>query len=285
MDEARSTRLVNRLRAFASDFVQQHESRVRSLTKRARELDWSIFAFGGVPRGLVEYGARYIPRDLDLVFDDASFEEFTREFSEKVTRRTRFGGLHLFLSGLNVDAWPLSATWAFREKLVKQVNFESLPKTTFLNLDGIVIQFATSQGRARAVYASGLEKAKESKTLDIELLPNPFPPLCVIRAIRLADARLLPLAPRLAEYCFQELSNRDLSEFVDTQISHYKSLFYTVDSLKRIRLQLEKHINQTPLFSFFVSSQGHFWENDLYVHTARDQRATQKKDNCGTSFG
>ena len=278
MDEERSALLVSRLRAVASDFVQQHESRVRLLTCRARERRWSIFAFGGVPRGLVEHGARYIPRDLDLVFDDESFEEFSREFSQQITRRTRFGGLHLSLSGLDVDAWPLSATWAFREKLVTRISFERLPETTFLNLDGIVIQFATSQGRARAVYASGLEKVRKSRALDIELLPNPYPALCVIRSIRLADARLLPLAPRLAHYCLQELSTRKLSEFVEIQTSHYNSLFYSENALRRIRLELERHFNQTPLFNFSIVSQGNFWENDLYVRASRPRRVSQNRD-------
>lgn len=277
MDEERSVLLISRLRAVASDFVQQHESRVRLLTARARERRWSIFAFGGVPRGFVEHGARYMPRDLDLVFDDESFEEFSQEFSQQITRRTRFGGLHLSLSGLDVDAWPLSATWAFREKLVNRISFECLPETTFLNLDGIVIQFATRQGKARAVYAGGLEKVRKSKALDIELLPNPYPALCVVRSIRLANARLLPLSPRLARYCLQELSTRNLSEFIEIQASHYNSVFYPENALKRIRFELERHLDQTPLFNFSIVSQGHFWENDLYVGAPCSQRMSQIK--------
>lgn len=253
--------LAGRLRAAASDFVQRHETRARPLAEKAREHDWSVFVFGGVPRGLVESGGRYIPRDLDLVFNDADFDAFASEFAASVVRKTRFGGLHLFLNGLQVDAWPLSATWAFREKLVEQVSFSNLPQTTFLNCDGIVLQFATRRGQARAVYAAGLEKAEMRGALDIELRPNPYPTLCVVRALRMAGKRLLPLAPRLAEYCWQELAVRDPADFVNIQISHYGSVSFNEQSLCQIRARLEKHLDQMPLFDFHVSRQQKFWED------------------------
>ncbi len=257
--------LAARLRAAASDFVQQHETRARPLAEKARERGWSVFVFGGVPRGLVESGGRYIPRDLDLVFDDAAFEGFASEFASSITRRTRFGGLHLCLNGLQVDAWPLSATWAFREKLVEQASFANLPQTTFLNCDGIVLQFATRRGQARAVYAQGLEKTKERGALDIELLPNPFPSLCVVRSLRMASNRLLPLAPRLAEYCWRELATRDLTDFVSVQCSHYGSVSFTEASLRRIRARLERHLDKMPLFNFHVARQQQLWEDERAV--------------------
>lgn len=254
--------LASRLRAAASDFVQQHETRARPLAEKARERDWSVFVFGGVPRGLAESGGRYIPRDLDLVFDDAAFECFASEFASSITRRTRFGGLHLCLNGLQVDAWPLSATWAFREKLVAQASFSNLPKTTFLNCDGIVLQFATRRGQARAVYAQGLEKAEKRGALDIELRANPFPALCVVRSLRMASNRLLPLAPQLAEYCWRELAAHDLADFVDVQSSHYGSVSFTESSLRRIRARLERHLDRMPLFDFHVTRQQQLWEDE-----------------------
>ena len=266
MAEISRPTLAARLRAAASDFVQQHETRARPLAEKARERGWSVFVFGGVPRGLVESGGRYIPRDLDLVFDDAAFEDFASEFASSITRRTRFGGLHLCLNGLQVDAWPLSATWAFREKLVEQASFANLPQTTFLNYDGIVLQFATRRGQARAVYAQGLEKAEKCGAMDIELRDNPFPTLCVVRSLRMARNRMVPLTPRLAEYCWRELAARDLADFVNVQCSHYGSVSFTEPSLLRIRARLERHLDRMPLFNFHVARQQQLWDVEHVEH-------------------
>lgn len=255
--------LAPRLRAAASEFVQQHEFRARPLAEKARDKGWSVFAFGGVPRGLFEAGARYIPRDLDLVFDDASFDEFAVIYSSNITRRTRFGGLHMLLNGLDVDAWPLSATWAFREGLVKSPSFAKLPQTAFLNCDGVVVQFATRRGQAREVYAQGLEKLQRRGALDIELLPNPFPALCVVRTLRMARARQLPLSSRLAEYCWDQLTKHDLNEFVATQMSHYGSIAFPESSLRNIRNRLNRHLSETPLFNFHIVRQRYLWDESI----------------------
>ena len=261
--------LVERLRAVASDFVQRREFRARRLADMARKRGWMIFAFGGVPRGLDAHGGRYIPRDLDLVFDDSHFEEFAHFFSSEIRRRTRFGGLHLFLNGLEVDAWPRSTTWAFREGLVDGASFARLPETTFLNYDGVVLQFATRPGQARRVYAEGLEKTKKRGALDIELEPNPFPALCVVRSLRLSAGHQLPITPRLAHYCWSELATRNLDEFVRAQESHYGVVQFDQGTLSRVRRKLEAHLESSPLFDFALVSQPDFWDRGFETRSVR----------------
>lgn len=255
--------LVERLRAAASDFVQKHEVRARPLADQARDRGWSVFAFGGVPRGLESKGATYVPRDLDLVFDDSHFQEFAEIFAKEVVRRTRFGGLHLLFNGLEIDAWPLSKTWAFREGLVSEAIFERLPETTFLNFDGIVLQFATRPGQARRVYAQGLEKARKRRALDIELEANPFPALCVVRTLRLSAEHQLPITPRLAHYCWTELVRRESAEFLNAQASHYNAIIFNQATLSRIRQRLERHLEISPLFDFALVQQRQFWDSGI----------------------
>jgi hypothetical protein len=264
--------LAARLRAATSAFVQRHEVRARPLAKKVQDENWTVFAFGGVPRGLVQQGARYTPRDLDLVFSDHHFERFAACFHAAIVRRTRFGGLHLLLNGLEIDAWPLSATWAFREGLVAEVSFARLPATTFLNYDGIVIQFATRRGQARVVHASGLEETMRRGALDLELLANPFPALCVVRSLRLAAENQLPLTPRLAQFCLNELSHRNPREFIAAQDAHYGWLAFDEAALRRIRRRLEQHLDQLPLFDFPLVRQSLRWErgSPLLREEARD---------------
>jgi hypothetical protein len=252
--------LIARIRAAASDFVQRHERRVRPIAEAARANGWMIFAFGGVPRGLADRGARYVPRDVDIVLADDSFGPFAETFKSEITRRTRFGGIHLVLNGLEIDAWPLSSTWAFREGLVSEKSFGTLPETTFLNCDGIVVQFATRQGQAREVYATGLEETSRRGALDIKLEPNPYPTLCVVRSLRMAEQRELPFTPKLAYYCWNELSKRSHGEFVQIQESHYGTVYYSEEKLKRIVDRLDRHLEKDPLFDFHLVRQHQLWE-------------------------
>src|SRR6266481_4621924 len=126
-----------KLRRRFTEFVSRRNAAVRSLADtldKLRMRGWTAFLFGGIPRGILDDGNRYRPRDLDLVFDDEHFDYFESAFEHCVERKNSYGGLRLNIQGMAVDAWRLSATWAFREGLVQQASFERLPYTTFLNV-------------------------------------------------------------------------------------------------------------------------------------------------------
>lgn len=234
------------LRKSFSDFLTRQREAAGALRDVVREHKWKAFVFGGTPRGILEDGPSYRPRDLDLVFDDAHFEEFVSMFSRNVTRRTRFGGVHLRMMNLEVDAWPLSSTWAFREGLIRDVSFEALPRTTFFNADAIVISL-TPQPRAREFYEAGFQRAWEEGLLDINLEQNPFPALCVVRAFRLASSFRFYFSPRLVEYLaknFQTLSNEELT---NVQESHYGTVHFSPPRLMQLRQSTISHWLKTPL--------------------------------------
>lgn len=257
-DAQRSQRLA-RLRAATSRYLRQREVRAASLVRTVSESGWVAYLFGGVPRGLDRQGPSYVARDLDLVFRDDHFEAFQRSFSRSVVRQTRFGGVHLNVEGLEIDAWPLSSTWAFRERHVLYASFESLPKTTFLNADGIVVEFGPRPGHPRRIYRDGLDKLEDSQELEIELEANPFPALCVVRSLKLSSDWQIPMGARLVEYCLKTMATLPLEAFLEVQTRHYGSVYFDATRLAGLARGMDQHLSQHPTGGFPVRLQQEFW--------------------------
>ncbi len=229
-------------------FLRHQREATGAIHDAVREHKWKAFVFGGTPRGVLDEGPTYRPRDLDLVFDDAHFAEFAKTFAERITRRTRFGGLHLRVNNMEIDAWPLSGTWAFREGLVGDVSFEALPQTTFFNADAIAISL-TPQTRGREFYEAGFQNAWEKKVLDINLEKNPFPALCVVRAFRLASSFHFHFAPKLVRYLADNMDALGDEELMNVQQSHYGTIHFSKSHLARLRKVVSEHWKKTPLLT------------------------------------
>ena len=239
------------LRQLFSQFVSRRDARITTLmdtVRIMRERGWTAFAFGGTPRGVFDSGRHYHPRDLDLVFDDEHFPFFESAFERHILRRNRFGGLHLRIDHLAIDAWPLSATWAFREGIVHQAVFENLPKTTFLNIDGIIIEVAPQRGKARRVYEAGFFEAWRNRTLDINLRENPFPALCVVRTLQISLRFGFRLSLRLAMYLSEAMHGLSPADLESAQLSHYGTAEFSIQKLQKIRERLYKHLATGALF-------------------------------------
>jgi hypothetical protein len=143
----------------------------------------SAFFFGGFMRELLLHGGVVQPRDIDIVVSGAASEILYSQFKDYVERRTRFGGLSLRVDGWRIDLWPLEETWAFRSGLCGTPAFSRLPSTTFLNLEAIVVEVATRPGRERNLYSRGFFEALASKVLEVNLEPNPYPELAIVRSL------------------------------------------------------------------------------------------------------
>jgi len=206
--------------------------------------------FGGIPRGVFDDGKKYQPRDLDLVFDDEHFAYFESAFEHCLEGRNSYGGLRLRINDMAVDAWPLSATWAFREGHVKHPSFEKLPSTTFLNIDGVVLEAVSPPGRRRRVYEAGFFAGWRQRTLDINLRENPHPGTCVARTLRISKQYGFRISHRLSMYLWDLLATRPLVEFEAAQAKHYGQVEFRSKELADIRRQLESHLTSCSLFPF-----------------------------------
>jgi len=190
------------------------------------------FLFGGVLRDLMLYGPSLAPRDVDVVVSTIDLKDVTAVFSENLTHTNRFGGLHLRIEGWHFDIWPLSRTWAFCEKFVVPITFESLPKTTFLNIEAVAARLDVENGQYREIFSHGFFESISSRTIEINSEPNPYPALCVLRSLMMAARLEFAIGPKLADYILTYSKELGLEALMQTQWEHYGRVVYQRHHLK-----------------------------------------------------
>jgi hypothetical protein len=156
---------------------------------------WVAYIVGGTLRDLLveAEGHRGVhPRDIDIIVDGATREELQEVLQKQLVleRFTRFGGLHLskpLSSGSRVlfDIWTLSDTWGFHSQKIAP-RIEDFPGTTFLNIDSCATQLMQPQGEQREFFEKGFFEGIANRMLDVNYAPNPYPYVCVARALDLA---------------------------------------------------------------------------------------------------
>ena len=239
------------LRQRFAEFVSRRNAAVQPVLaalEKLRMRGWTAFVFGGVPRGVFGDGRRYQLRDLDLVFDDEHFAYFESAFEHCTLRRNSYGGLRLRIHDTAVDAWPLHSTWAFREGHVTEPSFEKLPSTTFLNIDGVIVEAVVPPGRKRRIYEHGFFAGWREKTLDINLRENPHPGICVARTLHISKRYGFKISHRLSIYIWEVLASRPIEETEAAQASHYGSVEFRSSELAEFRSRLEEYLSSGSLF-------------------------------------
>ncbi len=189
--------------------------------------------FGGTLRSLLvsRVFSRRLgrPRDVDIVVAGTTVDALRAQFKARIARETRFGGLKLRCARMEFDVWPLDRTWAFAHAGVASPSFQALPQTTFLNIEAIAVDIWPDPGTRRRRIYSGDDQffhGIRTRTVEINRQDNPFPALCVVRALIMATSIDFAIGPRLAKYIAhvgRQLSVRELEEI---QRHHYGTLRY-----------------------------------------------------------
>lgn len=131
--------------------------------------------FGGAVR---DWLLKKTPRDIDIVVDCSAKElEFLKSFN---AQKNRFGGYYLKIGGIEFDIWNLESTWAFKNdsQFSGKKTLTHLTETVFFNIDGLIYLLPQ-----KWTIDSSFTKAMCTKILDIVYEPNPFPFLCVSKAL------------------------------------------------------------------------------------------------------
>ncbi len=213
----------DRLRVLLARFTDCRASWRKPICEMLEKLhhhDWGTVLFGGTIRDLMIGGLSAEPRDIDLVVRGVEVQQLEHVFGQQLKRLTRFGGVHLEFKGWLFDVWPLHETWAFRTGAFP-ATFEELPKTTFLNIEAIAAELFPRRGKKRQVYSHGFFEAYESRILDINFEENPFPSLCVVRALITAAKLGFGMGIRLAKYVSVYGTRVTLEELISIQRAHY----------------------------------------------------------------
>jgi len=210
---------------------------VRTLRDIQQTQNRAVF-FGGTLRSLlisrVRHGRLGRPRDVDIVVDGVSVDTLRESLQDMISRETRFGGLKLRRMNWEFDVWPLHKTWAFVKDGCSAPAFEALPFTTFFNLEAIAVDVWAAPGSTRRIY-SGDDQFFDgiiSQTIDLNREENPFPALCVVRALIMASALDFSIGPRLARYLAThgpEIANVELE---GVQHKHYGRLRHDARTMR-----------------------------------------------------
>jgi hypothetical protein len=208
--------------------VQQAILEVAGTLKRP---GWSAYLVGGTLRDLLVGPGRQHqfvePRDVDIVVSGAAREELRKLFEKRLVleRMTRFGGLHLIkplASGDRVlfDIWTLADTWGFGAQKIPP-RIEDFPVTTFLNIDSCAIELVEPEGRQRACFDQGFFASIVKRALDVNYAPNPYPYVCVARALVMAARLDFTITRKLAEFILTHTVAGGIDALIEAQVSHY----------------------------------------------------------------
>ena len=112
------------------------------------------------------------------------------------------------------------------EDSVSLPRFEDLPKTTFFNLEAIAVDVWPKAGRTRRVYSGDdrFFRGVLDRTLELNRRDNPFPELCVVRALVLASSLDYELGPKLAQFVADIGLGLESSALEQIQRDHYGEL-------------------------------------------------------------
>jgi hypothetical protein len=179
--------------------------------------------FGGMLREFSLGNAREFASDMDLV-SDVSREEIYAAIKDFSPTINKFDGFRFVVGKRRFDIWALEDTWAFREGLVFGRQFSDLFKTTFFNVDEAVFHLRDERVDCSNEYLHAID----SKTLEINLEPNPSPVGMSRRAINLAIENDLGIGHKLAQFI----------------LTHKPADYLDIASDSFVR-QLEKHVDQS----------------------------------------
>lgn len=192
--------------------------------------------FGGVLRDLYLHGERAQPRDIDLVLEDKSLIEDLPLCLVDSYRKTRFGGLHIEIESVQLDLWALAETWAFRQNLVSKHDFKHLPITSFFNVESIVAVFY--RDKCIELHSAGFFESMIERKLDINLEKNPFPDLCVVRALVMANQLNFSMSQKLIRYILFYSEKFSLDHFQTIQVKHYGRIVISKKHMREIFSEL-----------------------------------------------
>lgn len=198
-----------------------------ALLRELKDAETPAVFFGGTPRSLLTsrvFEKRFgRPRDVDIVVSGVSVDFLRERFASLISRENRFGGLQLRSRGWEFDIWPLARTWAFVHDAIACPSFAELPKTTFFNLEAVAVEIWPKPGQARKLY-SGDDQFFDgilSRTLEVNREDNPFPELCVVRALVIGSALDFKLGPKLSAYVATSGARLSPDDLEAIQAKHY----------------------------------------------------------------
>jgi len=255
-----------------------------------REQKWKAVFFGGTLRSLLlsrlnnDQPGR--PRDIDIVMNGASLEDMRSSFEPYISRQTRFGGLQLKRVNWQFDVWPLKETFALKERGIESPTFADLPSTTFFNVEAVAVEIWPKRGHPRRIFSGDDQffRGITNRTIEINREENPFPELCVVRALVMAANLQWKVGPRLLSYLGKHGDTMSPADFEAIQEKHYEKIQWSGSLFEKAMEEVHSAIQrrETDAVELTLPGQLTLWpEDDVYkqrihVRTLRPLKAPNK---------
>ena len=127
----------------------------------------------------------------------------------------------------------------------------------------------------------------DTGVLDVNLEDNPYPELCVVRALYIASSRRLRLSRKLVRSLYTALCKFKIEEFVSVQLKHYKRLVVDEAVLLRVINLMRNYLNHgifEPLDVFGAGVQSQLGLGDLAERTDSSHSIDLPNQYCGTQL-
>lgn len=194
------------------------------------EAQRNLYLVGGAIRDIAVKKA--LPRDIDIIVEKE--EELDKALSDFKYTKNRFGGFKLEIDNLYFDIWTMKDHWAFKKGIFES-NYDNLSKTTFLNIDSLILDLKSQKFQVEI-----FNKAIEEKLLDITLpyqyiKDNPTPEVNILRLLIFKKEWEFEFSDLVYEYIFNWLDNNinNISRLIEAQNKHYKSKKISKDYIKK----------------------------------------------------
>lgn len=205
---------------------------LRDVLRRLTVAGFRPYLWGGLVRDLLTTRMIRLPRDIDIVVDGARNDQIWELFRDLPGRRNQFGGIHIE-NGIAFDMFAVADAWAFRRGLFP-ADIEHIPCTPFLNVEAIVVDAEAKPGHKRQIISQGFFEGLSSEVVDINCESNPYPALCVVRSLVIADTLNFFVGEQLARYLIETGARLSPDELEQTQVTHYGTIRYRRRDVKRI---------------------------------------------------
>lgn len=215
---------IRLVRQRISRFLREQVRSRRPAVEVIRTIEgqpWAAYFFGGFARDLALGSKSARPRDIDIIAPLASAAEIESVLAQWIVRRNRFGGYKLHAGTWEFDIWPAFDTWALREFRHRFQGIPDIPKSTFLNVEAILVSVTRNDSGEREVIDGGFLDAWKSREIELNFDENPEPALCVVRSLYLAQKLSFRIGRRLMEYLAKRRTDTRLASVMAAQLRHY----------------------------------------------------------------
>lgn len=245
-------KLIKNIESFEKEFgeyfydyilnTKEEEGFINKLSKVTE-----LYVFGGLIRDFIiskeYYGIRNPEikyKDVDIVLSTTNDD--TRKLLDKfIIRENSFGGFKLKINNTRYDIWSLESTWGLKN--YPQIPFDerkTLINTSFFNNTAILY----SINDRKFIYDELFSKFYYDMILDIVFEVNPYPELCIIKAMEYSSCYKkfnLRISGRLRDYIVRYFESSKY-KFEETQINNYGTIKFDYNEINDFYFNLDEII-------------------------------------------